>query len=149
MRGLTSATAAPTVRPMPPGPHRVEALSVSRPTPARCPCCGGELRPSQVVVDLRTGMVTNAHGSVTIPGIRAVVVDALNKAPGRLLTKKRLVDIVYAEHRDGGPLTADTCIENYVCRAKLGGDGYPGIRSIGLDIKCLRHRGYFLTELGA
>lgn len=114
---------------------------------AACPCCGGELAPGRVVVDLRTGYVATATGEARLMRRTAQIMDALNRARHRSLSLAQIIDHVYGDDPEGGPLTASGQVKKQIHFARFGHEGYSSIRSIGLDIKCVRDCGYRLTEV--
>ncbi len=118
-------------------------------TSTQCPCCGGNLAPGQIVVDLRTGHIATAAGEARLMRRTAQIMDALNRARGRSLSVAQIVDQVYGDDPDGGPLTAEGQVKKQIHFARFGHEGYASVRSIGLDIKAARDRGYWLTEVPA
>lgn len=82
-------------------------------------------------------------GEVKLLPIEAKIVGILARAKG-VMPRDRLAAAAYDHDPDGGPLDADAAICSHMSRAR-GTRRRPGIKSIGLDIKSVRHHGCYLA----
>lgn len=105
--------------------------------PAECPNCG--FRPG--AADFATGLSRRG-----LSGMERDVLERLVAARGAPVTLRRLIDAVYGDDEDGGPVSADTNIRIYVRKLdrkltprgfRVVSDGY----GIGWCLRAIKARG--------
>jgi DNA-binding response OmpR family regulator len=74
-----------------------------------CPCCGAPVDAA----DLKT-----VRETIRWTDTEQRVVDAFTRWPGRRFSRSALADLVYAEHKDGGPDWAINAMSVYVNRVR-------------------------------
>lgn len=85
-------------------------------TVQRCPCCGRPVdRPN---VDMLA--------SLRLSPQQRVILDYMAKHLGQWLTTEQLVEFVWNNARDGGPITANQCLSVQIMhlRRRLKGSGF-------------------------
>jgi len=90
---------------------------------ARCPCCGAGLPGAVPIAEL-----PDHFGGVTARMLAAL-------ADGRLRTGRELVELVYADCPDGGPLSGESCIAVMASKAR------PKLAALGWDLRGYRRLG--------
>jgi DNA-binding response OmpR family regulator len=78
-------------------------------TDFKCPCCGHQTPTTIQITDLR---------EVCRGRISGRVLALLIEAKGRGITAKALVNLVYADDPDGGPLNATPSMKVIICRLR-------------------------------
>ncbi|MGH6792539.1 MAG: winged helix-turn-helix domain-containing protein [Methyloceanibacter sp.] len=91
-----------------------------------CPCCG------QQVMDEAVALIIEAK----LPPLQTSVALVLCSKFGRWVRYGNLVESVYADDPDGGPLTARQAIQVHLCHLRRN------LRSAGLEIETYRGFGY-------
>jgi len=93
-----------------------------------CPHCEAVWNAEGVRIDPHRRRASWRGGEVQVKGKQARLLAALASTPGRVVARDRIVDALWGDQTDGGPLGAHRVLYEHIrsLRRRLAGAGFPG-----------------------